>query len=160
MRDRETRPRFCVPRWDRCGLFPGLRLAACALQTRSRGASQTAARGGTCRPPPKASFPLHVVRVAPRIATLLHYHLHCSTRHEPVLTPALSDPGLAIASSPATFAPSSNSCVAQMARPYLAYGSNLHVAQMAHRCPDSVFLGKQRCQVTGGRSTNTAWPTS
>ncbi|KAK3897046.1 hypothetical protein C8A05DRAFT_39411, partial [Staphylotrichum tortipilum] len=26
--------------------------------------------------------------------------------------------------------------------PYFAYGSNLHVAQMAQRCPDSVFLGK------------------
>ncbi len=30
----------------------------------------------------------------------------------------------------------------KMAQPYFAYGSNLHVAQMAQRCPDSVFLGK------------------
>ena len=66
---------------------------------------------------------------------LLHYYLHCSTRHEPV-------PSLARASSSATFALSSNLHVAQMARPYFAYGSNLHVAQMAQRCPDSVFLGK------------------
>ncbi|KAK1756707.1 hypothetical protein QBC47DRAFT_168629 [Echria macrotheca] len=34
-------------------------------------------------------------------------------------------------------------------KPYFAYGSNLHVAQMAQRCPESVFLG--RAVLTGYR---------
>ena len=33
-----------------------------------------------------------------------------------------------------------------MARPYFAYGSNMHVAQIAERCPDSVFLGQATLQ--------------